>query len=147
MESHHPLIVPEGKLLRLSKSQDSVWWMYLSGCMWSHMAVKLTVKRGVSFLMSSRDTSIPITPRINWFWCWEKVWEKSMRKNSYSSGPATAYPTHHVFKHLFTAPRHSCHLWSLFYWRQAVFQWWPDPVPDGELSKHIIQLRNLMMLQ
>lgn len=32
-------------------------------------ALELTVKRGVSFLMSPRDTSIPITPRISWFWC------------------------------------------------------------------------------
>lgn len=28
----------------------------------------LTVKRGVSLLISSNDTSTPITPRINWFY-------------------------------------------------------------------------------
>lgn len=36
--------------------------------------MKLTVKRGVSFLMSPRLTSIPITPRISWFWCWRERW-------------------------------------------------------------------------
>lgn len=42
-------------------------------------ALELTVKRGVSFLMSPRDTSIPITPRISWFWCWVREKETEGR--------------------------------------------------------------------
>lgn len=87
MESHHSLIAPEGKLCasssQLSKSPDSDWWMYLPARVRSHGGVKLTVKRGVSFLMSSRDTSIPITPRINWFWCWERKYERKGMRNKY----------------------------------------------------------------
>lgn len=59
---------------------------------------QLTVKRGVSFLMSSNDTSIPITPRINWFWCWEKVWEKKNKENIIIR---SADSTHSVFKQIF----------------------------------------------
>lgn len=97
-------------------------------CNQSHLHCELTVKRGVSFLTSTRDTSIPITPRINWFWCWEE------RQKDVFIFPSCRLHLRQM--HEFTAPPRSCRLWSWFYWRQAAFQWWPDPAPDGGTSKH-----------
>lgn len=40
-----------------------------------HRCKQPTVNRGVSFFMSSKETSTPITPRISWFWQDSKMLE------------------------------------------------------------------------
>lgn len=45
----------------------------------------LTVKRGVSRLISSKDTSTPITPRISWFYNKREKGTVFYAKNAYSS--------------------------------------------------------------
>lgn len=112
-----------------------VWWMNLLLCESSYIgenkkSIQPTVKRGVSFLMSSRETSIPITPRINWFW--------------YCGGTRIIEKRKHTWywseSYFFNAPRHSCHLCSSFCWKQGVFRWWPDPVPEKIQHKTVAHL-------
>lgn len=80
MKSHHSLVwllqrESQCKHFTSVKSHDLA---LTNQSVYTHMITqghKLTVNRGVSFLMSSRETSIPMTPRINWFWCWNQEWD------------------------------------------------------------------------
>lgn len=86
----------------------------------SPSGMKLTVKRGVSFLMSPRLTSIPITPRISWFWCWRErglgggVETHKVKLQLVAKKPDVRFGLRRLEKASVGSPRRSGRLWSLF---------------------------------
>ncbi len=66
------------------------WFLY--GYVFIYIVSTLTVNWGVSLLISSRETSIAITPKMSWFWdFWEKTIEK---KRSQELERVTLRPTY-----------------------------------------------------
>lgn len=56
-------------------SENKNWETLVQNPVFMCVVCALTVKRGVSLLISSRETSMAITPKMSWFW---DFWEKTM---------------------------------------------------------------------